>query len=108
MVKESGDDSAQFKRILSNPKYHELVRKRRRFAWTLSIIMLVIYYAFIVVIAFKPAILATQITSDSIITIGIPIGVGIILSAFILTWIFVMRANGAYDRLTSEIKELSK
>ncbi|HEC84376.1 MAG TPA: DUF485 domain-containing protein, partial [Thioploca sp.] len=32
-------------KIKNNPKYHELVSKRSRFAWILSIIMLVIYYA---------------------------------------------------------------
>ncbi|MBF0152585.1 MAG: DUF485 domain-containing protein [Magnetococcales bacterium] len=107
MAEDSGLQTAQFNRILKNPKYHELVTKRRRFAWTLSIIMLVLYYTFILLVAFKPAFLATPIGA-SIITVGIPIGAGVIISAFLLTWVFVLRANGAYDRLTSEIKEMSK
>ncbi len=92
-------------KIKNNPKYHELVSKRTSFSWILSIIMLIIYYAFILVIAFNPQLLATKISPDSIITIGIPIGVLIILSAFLLTGIYVWRANGEFDTLTNQIKE---
>ena len=92
-------------KVKNNPKYHELVTKRTRFAWLLSIIMLIIYYAFILVIAFKPTLLATKISSESVITIGIPIGIFIIVSAFILTGIYVWRANSEFDLLIKQIKE---
>jgi len=95
-------------RIKSNPKYEELVSKRTSFGWTLSIIMLIIYYAFILVIAFNPSVLGTPISDDSVITIGIPIGIAIIVSAFILTGIYVVRANGEFDQLSSQIKEDAK
>ena len=36
-------------------------------------------------------------------TWGIPLGVGLILSAFVLTGIYVRRANGEFDRLNAEI-----
>ncbi|MEK8019286.1 MAG: DUF485 domain-containing protein [Candidatus Parabeggiatoa sp.] len=92
-------------KIKNNPKYHELVSKRSRFAWILSIIVLVIYYAFIMVIAFSPQTLAMKISEASVITIGIPIGILIIISAFMLTGIYVWRANGEFDNLTKQIKE---
>lgn len=92
-------------KIKSNPKYHELVSKRSRFAWILSIIMLVIYYAFILVIAFSPQTLAIKVSEMSVITIGIPIGLLVIISAFILTGIYVWRANTEFDVLTHQIKE---
>lgn len=92
-------------KVKNNPKYHELVTKRTRFAWILSIIMLVIYYAFILVIAFKPTLLATKISPDSVITLGIPIGILIIISAFVLTGIYVWRANSEFDLLIQQIKE---
>ncbi|MEK7991892.1 MAG: DUF485 domain-containing protein [Thiotrichaceae bacterium] len=95
-------------RIKSNPKYEELVSKRTSFGWMLSIIMLIIYYAFILVIAFNPSVLGTPISDDSVITIGIPIGIAIIVSAFILTGIYVVRANGEFDQLSSQIKEDAK
>ncbi|MEJ2489939.1 MAG: DUF485 domain-containing protein [Sulfurovaceae bacterium] len=95
------------KQIQENPKYQELVSKRSKFAWTLSIAMLVIYYAFILVIAFDPSLLGIKM-GDGVMTIGIPIGVFIIVIAFVLTGIYVRRANGEFDELSREIKESVK
>ena len=95
------------KQIQENPKYQELVSKRSKFAWTLSIAMLVVYYAFILVIAFDPSLLGTKM-GDGVMTIGIPIGVLIIVFAFVLTGIYVRRANGEFDELSREIKESVK
>ncbi len=92
-------------KIKSNPKYHELVSKRSKFAWTMSVVMLVIYYAFILIIAFNKPLLATPLWSGSVTTIGIPIGIGVIISAFILTGIYIQRANAVFDKLNREIKE---
>lgn len=94
--------------VKSNPKYHELLSKRNSFKWTLSIIMLLIYYGFILIIAFNKEILAQPLFAGpppSIATIGIPIGIGVIVSAFILTGIYIHRANAVFDKLTNEIKE---
>ncbi len=91
--------------IRSNPKYHELVSKRSKFAWTLAAAMLVIYYGFILIIAFDKAFLAQPLWTGSVTTVGIPVGIGVILSAFVLTGIYVFRANAEFDRLTNEIKE---
>ena len=93
------------KLIKNDPKYRELVRSRSRFAWTLSILMLLVYYAFIMTIAFKPALLAVPIAEGSVISIGIPIGIAIILFSFAVTGLYVYRANNVYDVLLDEIKE---
>jgi uncharacterized membrane protein (DUF485 family) len=98
-------DSEVIKRIKANPKYLELVIRRSCFAWILSVTMLIIYYAFIVVVAFWPKSLGTKISADSVISVGIPLGVAIILSAFVLTGFYVRRANSKYDTLIHEIKE---
>lgn len=91
--------------IKSNPKYHELISKRSKFAWTLAVIMLIIYYGFVMIIAFDKQFLAQPLWDGAVTTIGIPIGIGVIVSAFILTGIYVVRANSEFDRLTNEIKE---
>ena len=90
--------------IKNNPKYQDLVRKRSRFAWTLSILMLLVYYAFIMTIAFKPELLAVPISNGSVISIGIPIGIAIILFSFAMTGLYVYRANHTYDVMLDEIK----
>lgn len=96
-----------YEKIKSNPKFKELVRKRSAFAWSLSIAMLAIYFGFILVIAFAPALLGTKLGSG-VTTIGFPIGVGVILSAIVLTGIYVQKANTEFDELTRQILEESK
>lgn len=91
-------------RIKTDPDFHYLVQTRSKFAWTLTIIMLIIYFGFVLVVAFNPSILGTPLFVGSVTTIGIPIGVGVIISAFILTGIYVRRANSEFDELTAKIK----
>ncbi|KPD03731.1 DUF485 domain-containing protein [Moellerella wisconsensis] len=92
-----------YQEIENNPRFKELVKKRSRFSWSLSLITLVLYVSFIFLIAFDPSWLGTPISEGSYITRGIPVGVGLIVISFILTGLYVIRANGEYDRLTSEI-----
>ncbi|MFD2182434.1 DUF485 domain-containing protein [Rhodoplanes azumiensis] len=88
--------------IKSDPQFQELVSKRSRFAWTLTVAMLVIYFGFIFIIAFAPGLLAAKIGSG-VTTVGIPIGLGVIVSAFLLTGIYVRRANSEFDDITTNI-----
>jgi uncharacterized membrane protein (DUF485 family) len=98
-------DDAMIARILSNPSYIALKRKRGAFSWTLTLIMLLIYFSYIYCVAFEPAVLATPIGSGDVTSIAIPIGILVILSAIVLTGIYVWRANGEFDRLTRRIVE---
>ena len=95
-------------RIEANPKYHELKRKRNGFGWMLTVLMLVVYYGYIALIAFNKPFLAQPIGAG-VTTLGVPIGMGVIIFTIAITGIYVRRANGEYDRLTAEIlKEASK
>ena len=91
--------------IKSNPKYHELVSKRSSFSWIMSVVMLVIYYAFILTIAYDKPLLAAPLWEGATMTVGIPVGVAVIVFAFALTGIYIQRANAVFDKLTREIKE---
>lgn len=91
-------------RIKNNPKYVELVSKRSSFAIKLAIFMLVIYYGFILVIAFNKEFFATKLSEDSVMTVAWPIGSAIILIAFITTVIYVVKANGEFEDLEMAIK----
>ena len=92
-------------KIQANPRFIELVQKRERLAWRLSLTMLGLYLTFIVLVAFKPEWLGARIHADSPMTWGIPAGIGLIISAFVLTGIYVRRANGEFDRLNKEIMD---
>ncbi|MGB8499001.1 MAG: DUF485 domain-containing protein [Pantoea agglomerans] len=89
--------------IERNPLFHELVHKRQAFAMLLSLIMLVLYVGFILLIAFAPGWLGTPLHAGTNVTRGIPIGVGLIVMSFVLTGVYVWRANGEFDRLTKAI-----
>ncbi|MEQ8230454.1 MAG: DUF485 domain-containing protein [Gammaproteobacteria bacterium] len=94
---------ALYQKIFDDPEFQALQRRRSRLSWTLATIMLVVYYAFILVIAFRPALFAAPLGAGTVITWGIPIGVGIILLGFVLTGVYVYRANGEFDRTTAAI-----
>lgn len=89
-------------RIQSNPKYHQLVQRRKTFSYILTFVMLAIYFGFILTIAFAPQVLAAKLGAG-VMTVGIPVGIAVIVSAFVLTGIYVLRANAEYDRLVQEI-----
>ena len=95
-------------KIEANPKYHELRRKRNSFGWLLTILMMVVYYGYIALIAFNKPFLAQPIGAG-VTSLGIPIGLGVIIFTIAITGLYVRRANGEFDRLTAEIlKEASK
>jgi len=95
-------DDSVIGRIEADPNYQKLVSERRSLGLTLSIAMIVIYFGFILLVAFAPGFLGASLTGG-VTTIGIVIGILVILSAFALTGFYVNRANGSYDVLTQQI-----
>jgi uncharacterized membrane protein (DUF485 family) len=95
-------------RIVANPKYERLVKARSSFGWLLTAIMMIVYYGYIAVIAFNKEVFAQRL-GEGVMTVGIPVGFGVIVFTIIITGIYVRRANSEYDRLTQEIiKESGK
>lgn len=95
-------------RIQSNPKYQELRSKRSSFGWMLTILMMVVYYGYIALIAWNKPFLA-QPLGDGVTTLGVPIGMGVIVFTVVITGIYVSRANKEFDALTAQIlKEETK
>lgn len=103
----SEPSSAALERARNDPEFAELVAARSRLAWILTTIMMVIYFGFILMIAFAPALLGKPIGAG-VTTIGIPIGVLVIISAFLLTGFYVWRANGTFDVMSKRIVERAK
>lgn len=97
------NDDGIYKRIEQSPRFRELVTRRERFAWLLSSIMLGLYFAYILIIAFVPQVLGIKLSAESATTLGMPVGIGLILLAFVLTGIYTYRANGEFDRLNQEV-----
>lgn len=96
------DKTDVVERVRTHPRYQTLRRQRNRFGWTLTILMLAVYYGYIGLIAFDKPFLARSI-GHGVTSIGIPIGLGVIVFTIVLTLIYIRRANGRYDRETAQI-----
>lgn len=94
-----------YEQVQQDPRFAELTKCRARWAWGLSAVILLIYFAFILLIAFAPAVLGKPIAAGSVITLGIPLGVVIIVLAFVLTGVYVHKANSHFDALNQQIKD---
>lgn len=95
-------------RIAANPKYQQLVGTRSSFGWVLTAIMMVVYYGYIAIIAFDKEVLSKPL-GEGVMTVGIPVGLGVIVFTILITGLYVRRANSEFDALTTEIvKETSK
>ncbi|MGH1569511.1 DUF485 domain-containing protein [Methylobacterium sp. P31] len=101
------DAAAEYNQIIRNPTFRILVHERTRFGWFLTMLMLMIYFGFIGLIAFDRELLATRVVGTA--TLGLFLGVGVIVLAFILTGLYVARANARFDALTRDLmRDLSR
>lgn len=87
--------------LLNSKEFKRLVKKRAIFCISGAIFIAFVYFGFMLFIAFNKKFMAT-IISDSL-TISIPIGIGIILLAWIMTGVYLYWANNTYD---AEVKNL--
>ena len=94
------DDLVQ--RIARNPKYQELKAKRTSYGWWLTLAMMVVYYGFILLVAFNKPFLSQRL-GEGVMTVGVPIGFGVIVFTILITAIYVKRANKEFDDLTAEV-----
>lgn len=92
-----------YKKMRNNPKFQQLVQKRTRFAWTLSLITLAAFYGFVMLVAFQPATIGQPLSEGSQFTFGLVVELAMFIIFWLMTWAYVRRANGEFDALTQEI-----
>ena len=95
-------------RVTKNPKFHEFIAMRSRYSIIMAIVSAAIYYGFILLVAFDKELLAKKVGAG-VTSLGVPLGVGVIVITIVLTWIYVRRANTEFDAEAAEIlKEAGK
>ncbi len=95
-------------RITKNPKFHEFIAMRSRYSIIMAIVSAAIYYGFILLVAFDKELLAKKVGAG-VTSLGVPLGVGVIVITIVLTWIYVRRANTEFDATNEAIiKEAQK
>ena len=92
-----------YAKIRANPKFHEFIGMRNRYSIIMSILGAVAYYGFILLVAYDKEFLAGKIGEGYTMSIGIPIGVGVIAFTILITWIYVRRANSEFDDISAGI-----
>lgn len=97
-------DRKLIEKIKEDQDFQKLVSERNKVMVILTMTELFIYFGFILMVAFNKEFLASKL-GEGVITVGIPIGIGVIVASFILTGIYVYIANRDYDELSEKIKK---
>jgi uncharacterized membrane protein (DUF485 family) len=97
-----GIQASRVKEILDSKKFKDIVKKRLRVSLSLTALMLFVYFGFMLTIAFYKELLAVKIGEH--ITIGLPIGLGVIVFAWLLTGFYTRWANNKYDKAVRELR----
>jgi uncharacterized membrane protein (DUF485 family) len=97
-------EKSLIEKIKNDPDFQKLVSERNKVMVILTVLELIIYFGFILLVAFNKEFLAQKL-GDSVITVGIPIGIGVIVLSFLLTGVYVYIANKEYDELSERIKK---
>jgi len=92
-----------YERMRTNPKFQELVTRRGRFAWTLAIVVLTMFYGYILTIAFNPTALGRPVAEGSMLTIGVAVELFMFIFFWGLTAFYVRRANSEFDAMTQDL-----
>lgn len=83
-----------------------LAARRLRVALALTGAMLAVYFGFILLIAFAKGFLAERLTSG--LTVGMALGVLVILTTWALTWVYVSWANRVYEPEAQRLREAAR
>jgi uncharacterized membrane protein (DUF485 family) len=87
--------------MLDSPDFKALVTRRWRVSMTLTAVLFVIYYGYILLIAVDKPFLARRV--GEVTTLGIPVGIAVIVLAWALTAGYVVWANRVHD---AEVRRL--
>lgn len=95
--------SERTRAIMAHPKFQALVRQRSNLGWTLAIVMIVVYFGLIALVAFDKPLLATTI-GEGPTSLGIVLGILVILIAAGLVGLYVVIANTRFDKLSADLE----
>ena len=88
--------------MMADPRFQRLVRTRSTLGWALAAVMLVVYFGLIALVAFDKSLIAQPIGSGPT-TLGIVLGIGVIITAVVLVGIYVVIANTRLDDMAREL-----
>lgn len=90
-------------RVLMHPKFRAMAKQKALLGWSFSAIIFFVYVAFIWVIGTSPQSFSAKVSAGGVTTIGIYVGVFVIVFSFLITLIYVSLANGRFEDITREV-----
>jgi uncharacterized membrane protein (DUF485 family) len=90
-------------KIAEDPRFLKFVAKRNTYSIIMAILGAFAYYGFILLVAFDPKLMAQKLGTGMTTSLGVPLGVGVIVFTIVITWIYVRRANTEFDDEAAEI-----
>jgi uncharacterized membrane protein (DUF485 family) len=94
------------RQMLDSREFKRLVSKRWAISVALTITLFAVYYGYIVLIAVNKPLMARKI--GEVTTLGIPLGVLVILLSWVLTAVYVVWANRVHDPDVRDLKNRLK
>lgn len=88
-----------------SPAYLRLVKERNRLGWSLTLVVMLVYYGFIYLVGFQKEYMAEPLFAEGVTSLSVALGLGVILTTIILTGLYVWVANARFDSMISEIKQ---
>jgi uncharacterized membrane protein (DUF485 family) len=85
------------------PGVAELTAARWRVAIALTVAMMVIYFGFILLVAFNKPLLGTILVPG--LSVGILLGAMVIVASWLLIWIYTRWANTHYDTAVARLRK---
>ena len=89
--------------LLDSTDFRQLVGRRWRVALLLTLALFGVYYGFILLVAVQRRLLATRV--GDVTTLGIVLGVAVLVLAWVLTAGYVVWANRHYDPEVQRLRE---
>ena len=89
--------------IVNSARFKALVAKRWRVSIVLTVLLFVIYYGYILLVAYHKELLAQKVGVYT--NYGILFGVLTIVLSWVLTVVYVIWANTSYDKEVEELKK---
>lgn len=99
-VTRAGENSRP--RILDDPDFKELARRKNAISLVLTLVTMLSFYGFVWLLGWQSDWLARKVSGS--INRGIPLGIGVIILSWILTGLYVRWANTQYDALVERVK----
>lgn len=90
-------------KIAEDPRFLKFVAKRNNYSIVMAVLGALAYYGFILLVAFNPQLMAQKLGAGMTTSLGVPLGLGVIVFTIVITWIYVRRANTEFDDEAAEI-----